>query len=231
MILTFAIVLSFKYNGSLVEHHNFMQIHSITLHIRRPWEGLWQLSGSGSTFPSSKNAHTYITHQRRRCFVWLFICIDNYDSPPSRCPESAAEEDISIVALLAPISSKQMHLSLFTISAILPLTTHRRQVINTEEEQFIFIACNHSKHPHGLSVPPRQVEGGSQIISPLWRVVHHFAWVIPLVQSQEVCQVYYAGFIVGVFFLSSRRLCGAQCLSGRCCATRVTVVVWYNGFY
>lgn len=82
--------------------------------------------------------------------------IDNNDFPPSRCPESAAEEDISIVALLAPISSKQMHLSLFTISAILPLTTHRRQVINTEEEQFIFIACNHSKHPHGLSVPLRQ---------------------------------------------------------------------------
>lgn len=52
------------------------------------------------------------------------MCIDNNDFPPSRCPKSAAEEDISIVALLAPISSKQMHLSLFTISPILPLTTH-----------------------------------------------------------------------------------------------------------
>lgn len=50
--------------------------------------------------------------------------IDNNDFPPNRCPESAVEEDISIVALLAPISSKQMHLSLFTISPILPLTTH-----------------------------------------------------------------------------------------------------------
>lgn len=83
--------------------------------------------------------------------------IDNNDFPPSRCPESATEEDISIVALLVPISSKQMHLFLFTISAILPLTTHRRQVINTEEEQFIFIARSHSKHPHGLSGPLRQV--------------------------------------------------------------------------
>lgn len=63
--------------------------------------------------------------------------------------------DISIVALLAPISHKQMHLSLFTISPILPLTTHRRRAINAEEEQFIFIACNHSKHPRGLSVPPK----------------------------------------------------------------------------
>lgn len=63
--------------------------------------------------------------------------------------------DISIVALLAPISRKQMHLSLFTISPILPLTTHRRRAINAEEEQFIFIACNHSKHPRGLSVPPK----------------------------------------------------------------------------
>lgn len=63
--------------------------------------------------------------------------------------------DISIVALLAPISHKQMHLSLFTISPILPLTTHRRRAINAEEEQFIFIACNHSKHPRRLSVPPK----------------------------------------------------------------------------
>lgn len=63
--------------------------------------------------------------------------------------------DISIVALLAPISHKQMHLSLFTISPILPLTTHRRRAINAEEEQFIFIARNHSKHPRGLSVPPK----------------------------------------------------------------------------
>lgn len=85
------------------------------------------------------------------------MSIDNNDLLPSRCLESAAEEDISIVALLAPISSKQMHLSLFTISPILPLTTHRRQVINAEEEQFIFIACNHSKHPHGLAVPLSQV--------------------------------------------------------------------------
>lgn len=63
--------------------------------------------------------------------------------------------DISIVALLAPISHKQMHLSLFTISPILPLTTHRHRAINAEEEQFIFIARNHSKHPRGLSVPPK----------------------------------------------------------------------------
>lgn len=68
------------------------------------------------------------------------MCIGSNDFPPSRCPESGTEGNISIVALLAPISSKQMHLSLFTISAILPLTTHRRQVINAEEEQFIFIA-------------------------------------------------------------------------------------------
>lgn len=61
--------------------------------------------------------------------------------------------DISIVALLAPISHKQMHLSLFTIPPILPLTTHRRRAINAEEEQFIFIARNHSKHPRGRSVP------------------------------------------------------------------------------
>lgn len=94
--------------------------------------------------------------------------------PPSRCPESAAEEDISIVALLAPISSKQMHLSLFTISAILPLTTHRRQVINTEEEQFIFIACNHSKHPRGLSVPLRKVGRYPNNIPPVGEV-HRFA--------------------------------------------------------
>lgn len=63
--------------------------------------------------------------------------------------------DISIVALLAPISHKQMHLSLFTISPILPLTTRRRRAINAEEEQFIFIACNHSKHPRWRSVPPK----------------------------------------------------------------------------
>lgn len=63
--------------------------------------------------------------------------------------------DISIVALLAPISHKQMHLSLFTVSPILPLTTHRRRAINAEEEQFIFIARNHSKHPRGLPGPPK----------------------------------------------------------------------------
>lgn len=92
------------------------------------------------------------------CFYYYYFneYFHNNDLLPGRCPESAAEEDISFVALLAPISSKQMHLSLFTISPILPLTTHQRQVINTEEEQFIFIARNHSKHPHGLFVPPRQ---------------------------------------------------------------------------
>lgn len=69
------------------------------------------------------------------------------------CLESASQEDISAVALLAPISGKQMHLSLFTISAIFALTTHRCQVIKSEE-QFIFIAGNHSKHACGLSFFP-----------------------------------------------------------------------------
>lgn len=76
----------------------------------------------------------------RNSFAGLQTCIGDNDFPPSRCPECETDRDISIVALLAPISSKQMHLSLFTISAILPLTTHRSQVINAEEEQFIFIA-------------------------------------------------------------------------------------------
>lgn len=109
------------------------------------------------------------------CFYYCYFneYFYNYDFLPSRCPESAAEEDISFVALLAPISSKQMHLSLFTISPILPLTTHQRQVINTEEKQFIFIACNHSKHPHGLFVPPRQ-EGRQSDNTPLVAEVHYF---------------------------------------------------------
>lgn len=165
------------------------------------------------------------THQLVGLLCLITNVYDNNDFPPSRCPESAAEEDISIVALLAPISSKQMHLSLFTISAILPLTTHRRQVINTEEEQFIFIACNHSKHPHGLSVPLRQV-GRKPNNIPHVAEVHHFTWVIPLVQSQEVP----CGFKVCVS-LSFCWSCGICRVNSRCGATWVTVVVWYNGFY
>lgn len=109
------------------------------------------------------------------CFYYCYFneYFHNYDFLSSRCPESAAEEDISFVALLAPISSKQMHLSLFTISPILPLTTHQRQVINTEEKQFIFIACNHSKHPHGLFVPPRQ-EGQQADNTTLVAELHYF---------------------------------------------------------
>lgn len=124
------------------------------------------------------------------CFYYCYFneYFHNYCFLPSRCPESAAEEDISSVALLAPISSKQMHLSLFTISPILPLTTHQRQVINTEEKQFIFIACNHSKHPHGLFVPPRQ-EGRQSDNTPLVAEVHYFTWAIPLFQHQKLCEV------------------------------------------
>lgn len=154
------------------------------------------------------------------------MCIDNNDFSPSRCPESAAEEDISIVALLAPISSKQMHLSLFTISPTLPLTTHWRQVINTEEEQFIFIACNHSKHPHGLSVPLRQV-GRSQIISPPVAEVHNFTWVIPWVRNY----VKFTMWVLSVFLLMPPTVCGIHHLNSRWSVIQISVFVWYDGFY
>lgn len=123
----------------------------------------------------------HIGHHSCLYYYYFNEYFHNNDFLPSRCPESAAEEDISFVALLAPISSKQMHLSLFTNSPILPLTTHQRQVINSEEEQFIFIACNHSKHPHGLFVPPRQ-EGRQSNNPPASPVaeVHYFTRAVSL---------------------------------------------------